>query len=434
MIKTLHRPERAARTSPQATSRTVVIAPTYNHAFALIDVLERIEAVGLPIIVVNDGSTDDTAARLDAWTARPRKVPVELLGHARNRGKAHALRTGFAAARLAGYTHAATIDTDGQLRPEDLPRLLAVSQQFPDTLVLGVRRDDLTGCPTSNRLGWWITALGIWLETGRRVLDNQCGLRIYPLRLFDVVRSRAWRFSLESEMVTRAAWTGAPIREVPVECHYPPGDQRVSHFKLHRDAVAQFLFHAWLTIRRLIPWPHHRMTSGETRPAHAPGPPTWSEWISPAALWRRLRYDRFEQLLIAAAAGIGSFMSAMPLNGWQIILAVYASRRLHIHLIPALLGSLLCLTPVGAFQRDAAIWLGHLTCRWSPPDPAWLTAAHTDPWSTFLQMPFAWTFGAIIVGFFSNWITVPLLVHLFKLIPVRHDAVPGGSAGDKPCT
>jgi glycosyltransferase involved in cell wall biosynthesis len=433
IIETTAPPAETSRAASAPPIRPVVIAPTYNHAFALIDVLDRLEAIGLPIIVVNDGATDETAALLRKWESANRTVPFEIVTHARNRGKARALRTGFAAARIGGYTHAVTIDTDGQLMPEDIPRLLDVSRHSPDALVLGVRRDGLEGCPRSNRLAWWITALGVWLETGRRFLDNQCGLRVYPLQAFDVIRSRAQRYSFETEMVTRFVWAGCDVTEVPVTCFYPPADRRVSHFKLRRDAVLQFLFHAWLTLRRLLPWPHRKISAQRAPGVRRPAPPTWLEWISPNSLWRRLRHDRFEQLIVAAAAGIGTFMSAMPMNGWQIAIAVYASRRLHVHLLPTLLGVLLCATPIGSFQRDAAFSLGHLFFHLSLPAQTLLESARADHWATFFQHPISWLVGAVTIGFLSNWITIPTLVHVFKLIPVRREARPGDAAEGSSC-
>lgn len=412
---------RRARRSPSAFS-PIVVTPTFNHAGSLIDVLERLDRLDLPIIVVNDGSTDDTARRLAEWTSTKRRVPVQVVSHARNRGKADALRTAFQAAKEGGYTHAVTIDSDGQHLPEDIPKLLAAARARPGALVIGARALDLRHCPRSNVLGWWVTALGIWLETGRRVLDNQCGLRVYPLRLFDVVRGRASRFGLESELVTRAAWAGCPIVETPVACYYPPAGERISHLKLHRDPVMQFLMHAGLTIRRLIPWPHRTLhdPNAATHEAH-PAPSGW-DWLNPLVLWRNLRKDRFEQLLIAAAMGIGSFMSAMPLNGWQILLGVYASKRLRLHLIPTLFGALLCLTPIGEFQRASAIAIGYSLFHLSWPDMNVLNPDRVGHWTLLANIPVAWGFGSVAVGFLSNWIVIPTLVHLFKLIPVHAES------------
>ncbi|MCH9002227.1 MAG: glycosyltransferase family 2 protein, partial [Planctomycetes bacterium] len=252
---------RPASTESACTLQPVVIAPTYNNAGTLLDVLSRIEAVGVPVIVVNDGSTDGTADALCKWLAAKHATPVWVETHPRNRGKAAALRTGFAKAEAEGFSHAVTIDTDGQLDPEQIPELLRRAGDNRHALVLGRRSDLLAGLPRANRFAWWLSALGIWLSTGRRVPDSQCGLRVYPLTLLRVIRCRTRRYGFETESVIRAAWSGAALIEVPVECHYPPKHERVSHFNVWLDGPHSFFMQAGLTIRRLIPWPHRRIAS-----------------------------------------------------------------------------------------------------------------------------------------------------------------------------
>src|SRR4051794_37254441 len=96
---------------PTAEFRPVAVAPTFNNAATLAGVLRRVRDQGLHVIVVNDGCTDATAEVL----AREAAGDVTVVTHERNRGKAAALYTGFSTAIAAGYTHAVTIDTDGQL-------------------------------------------------------------------------------------------------------------------------------------------------------------------------------------------------------------------------------------------------------------------------------------------------------------------------------
>src|SRR5688572_26002721 len=121
------------------TFNPVVVAPTYNNADTLAGVLGRLDAQGFPIIVVNDGSTDGTADVIADWLKQPRGHAAHADAHPRNRGKAAALKTGFALARRLGYTHALSIDTDGQLAPEQVPQMFALAGRNPDALVLGVQ-------------------------------------------------------------------------------------------------------------------------------------------------------------------------------------------------------------------------------------------------------------------------------------------------------
>src|SRR5437762_336517 len=108
--------EQLARATSSSFS-PVVVAPTYNNAATVVGVLGRVAALGLPVIVVDDGCTDGTAKLLEEWRATNAEysVTVEFVRHARNMGKAQAMLTGFAVAAARRHTHGATIDTDGQL-------------------------------------------------------------------------------------------------------------------------------------------------------------------------------------------------------------------------------------------------------------------------------------------------------------------------------
>ena len=402
--------------------KPVVIAPTYNNATTLLEVLRSVEALGLDVLVVNDGSTDATSDRLEEWQRQDHQVEIHVVTHPANRGKADALRTGFRAARDAGYTHAATIDTDGQHDPAHLRTLLDAAQRAPDALVLGDRSHQMENAPRGSRLGWWMSALGIRVETGLSIHDSQCGMRVYPLHVTRVIRGKAGRYGYEAEIIARIAWTGCPIVSVPVECHYMPQEQRISHFRPFVDGVHGFLMHAWLTILRLIPWPRpavRRLDPAQRvrRDAFAGGPSI--ERIGALSLWRQLRHDRFQQLVVGSAVGIGTFMSALPVGGYQPLLAVYAAIRLRLHFIPVVLGSLLFMTPVGEWLSRVAAGLGHLAFHLS-----WYAAPAMEPtgaghWAMFREIPCSWLFGGVLVGFFSKWITTGVLFALFSVIPVR---------------
>src|SRR5258706_15206465 len=98
--------------------KPVAIAPTFNNDRTLEDVLRRIDAIGLPVIAINDGCSDGSAAILERWQRG--SDTHHVVTHAENRGKAAALRSGFKQATDLGFTHAGTIDTDGQLDPAEI--------------------------------------------------------------------------------------------------------------------------------------------------------------------------------------------------------------------------------------------------------------------------------------------------------------------------
>jgi len=230
---------------PKATAAAfspVVVTPTYNNARTVIDVLTRVRATGLPLIVVNDGSTDATAGLL-AEFVRQNCRDVTVVTHERNRGKAAALKTGFAAAAKAGFTHAVTIDTDGQLDPEQIPELLAAARDNPGALVVGCRDDGKADYPARSRLGRRISNAAIRWESGVRIGDSQCGFRVYPVGFVRTTCCRAPYFAFEAEIITRAGWAGRPVVEVPVNCRYLPPGQRVSHFKPVKDTLRGIATH-----------------------------------------------------------------------------------------------------------------------------------------------------------------------------------------------
>jgi hypothetical protein len=181
---------------------------------------------------------------------------VRVLTHKVNQGKAAAMRTGFAAALTDGCTHAATIDTDGQLDPEDSKSLIDVARRMPGNLVLGSRAMQIDRYPASNRFGRRLANWFIWLECGVRVSDSQCGLRVYPLSMLEVLPTRAGRYGFETEIITRAGWAGTPVVEVPVSCQYFQGDERVTHFRPLIDTLRAIGLHAFLLGRRVLPLPH----------------------------------------------------------------------------------------------------------------------------------------------------------------------------------
>jgi glycosyltransferase involved in cell wall biosynthesis len=256
-----------------------VVTPTYNNAGTLAAVLDGIERLGLPTIAVDDGSTDGTAAILAGRAARRSGPALRVIRHPMNLGKAAALRTGFAAADAAGFSHAVTIDTDGQLDPADIPRLLEQARRRPRALVLGARTDEGAGRPARGIVGRLFSKSMIALECGVSLADSQCGLRVYPLELPRTVACRAGRFGYETEIITRGVWAGFECVQVPVSCRYFPPDRRVSHYRPWRDTFFLVLLHVRLTLTRVLFHDHSRAGfpapsgSAATAAATPPGTP-----------------------------------------------------------------------------------------------------------------------------------------------------------------
>jgi glycosyltransferase involved in cell wall biosynthesis len=232
----------------QPSFRPVVVLPTYNNAVTLLDILRRVRKQGLPIIVVNDGATDETPDILATFAHETSEVLLRVINHPHNMGKAAALQTGFQAAIDMEYTHAVTMDTDGQLDPEEMPDLLAISKQGPDFFVIGVRDIHQPDYPAKSRLGRRISNFLTRLESSAHVSDSQCGFRVYPLSMLQDVSAKSRRFGFETEIITRAIWAGFTIKEAPVSCRYFSGKKHISHFHPVTDSIRS----VWMHVRLLV--------------------------------------------------------------------------------------------------------------------------------------------------------------------------------------
>jgi len=182
------------------------------------------------VVVIDDGSADDTAARA-------RAAGAEVLRHAENAGKGAALATGLRALAEAGVDRALTLDADGQHLASEIPVLLAASDAAPRAIVVGVRRKAGHTIARLNRFGNWIADRLLRLIAGRPLPDTQSGFRVYPVAATLALAVRGTRYDFETEVLLRAARQGVPLVGVPVDVHYPPVAERVSHFRPAVDTM-----------------------------------------------------------------------------------------------------------------------------------------------------------------------------------------------------
>ncbi len=206
--------------------RICVIIPTYNNEGTITDVVRRTKDYCMDVIVVNDGSTDNTPLLLRNHN------DISLLSLPKNSGKGTALRTGFRKALSMGFSYAITLDADGQHFPEDIPTLLQANIDHPDALLIGERKDLHTmersgGSKFANAFSnFWFC-----VQTGQRLRDTQTGYRLYPLHKLHGLRFLTSRYEAELELLVFAAWHGVRLVQVPVNVYYPPREERVSHFR-----------------------------------------------------------------------------------------------------------------------------------------------------------------------------------------------------------
>jgi glycosyltransferase involved in cell wall biosynthesis len=209
---------------------TAALVPAYDAAAPIADVVRGAAGVLTPVMVVDDGSTDDTAARAEAAGAIVVRQP-------QNRGKGAALVTGLRHLAERGITHALTLDADGQHLPSQLPVLLAASAAAPDAIVVGVRKKEGHAIRGINRFGNWVADTLMRRIAGQPLPDTQSGFRVYPVGPTLALGTEGTRYEFETEVLLRAARAGMPLVGVPVEVFYPPVEERVSHYRPWRDTL-----------------------------------------------------------------------------------------------------------------------------------------------------------------------------------------------------
>jgi glycosyltransferase involved in cell wall biosynthesis len=212
------------------SARTAALVPAFNAAASIGAVVTGTRPLLEPVVVVDDGSADDTAPRAAAAGA-------EVLRHSANQGKGAALVTGLRHLAAAGIERALTLDADGQHLPDQIPLLLAASDAAPEAIVVGVRRKEDFAIKRVARLGNWLADRLMRWVAAQPLPDTQSGFRVYPVVPTLALGTRGTRYDFETEVLLRAARSGMPVLGVPVAVYYPPVAERVSHYRPWADTL-----------------------------------------------------------------------------------------------------------------------------------------------------------------------------------------------------
>lgn len=247
----------AGRAVTPASPSHLVLIPSYNPGPRVLDTVRAALGQWSPVWVVVDGSTDDSPARLTELAAREPQLRVFVLP--KNRGKGAAVLHGLRAAQTAGYTHALTMDSDGQHPVELIPAFMRASAAAPAAMVLGRPVFDASapalrvkGRRISN---WWVGLETLWAGIG----DSLYGFRVYPIAdLVDIMRGQLWmrRFDFDAEAVVRLCWRGVPPLNLPAPVRYLRAEEGgVSHFDYWRDNALLTWMHCRLLVGFLLRLP-----------------------------------------------------------------------------------------------------------------------------------------------------------------------------------
>ncbi len=281
-----------------------IIIPTYNNSQTLKQVIDGVLNITQDIIVVNDGSTDNTLQILQNYES------VKIISYPVNKGKGYALRQGFSLAIAEGYDYAITIDSDGQHYPGDIPAFLNQIAQNPGSLIVGSRnlnQENISqGSSFANRFSnFWFRFI-----TGITLPDTQTGFRLYPLNFIKNTWFSTNKYEFELEVLVKAAWNKINIISIPVRVFYPPKNERISHFRPFRDFARISILNTFLVIIALL-------------------------YVKPFSFIRDLNRKNIRDFVkkhiflseasnlnIALSISLGIFMGIVPIWGFQLITAI----------------------------------------------------------------------------------------------------------------
>lgn len=220
------------------------LIPCYNHGSTVAEVVSSLSVFELPILLVDDGSNQQTKQALSNVA---QQTHVHLITLEQNQGKGGAVMAGIRQAQQLGFSHVIQIDADGQHDLQALPKLLAASKQHPNHLISGQPIYD-DSVPKARLYGRYATHIWVWIETlSFTIKDSMCGFRAYPVDLtVEVLNNHkiGTRMDFDIEILVRMYWHGVDIDFVETRVIYPEGG--VSHFDALWDNVKISWMHSKL--------------------------------------------------------------------------------------------------------------------------------------------------------------------------------------------
>lgn len=309
--------------------RVCVIIPTYNNAATLADIISGVEEYTSDIIIVNDGSTDNTDQILLSFSQ------IKQVHYTPNKGKGIALRRGFKKALELGYCYAITMDSDGQHFAADLPNFIHQLRETKDAIIIGARNMDQEGIPGKSSFGNRFSNFWFAIETGIRIPDTQSGYRLYPLHAMKSMHFYTRKYEFEIEVLVRCAWKGINIKSIPVSVYYAPPKERVSHFRPFRDFFrisvlnTVLVFIAFLYIK-----PRNFITGLFVRQ-------TWEKFFK-----EQLISADEPAHIKASSVALGVCMGILPIWGFQLVTAIFLSILLKLNKVLVIIAANISIPPM----------------------------------------------------------------------------------------
>jgi glycosyltransferase involved in cell wall biosynthesis len=322
--------------------RIVIVIPTYNNGKTLASVIKDVRSYASDIIVVNDGSTDNTAQILE------NNPDIHLLTHSKNKGKGSALKSALNLAKEKGFRYAITLDSDGQHFASDIPLFIEAIEKEPDALLIGARNLKAENMPGKNTFANKFSNFWFKLETGIPLEDTQSGYRLYPVQRMGSVKHYTSKYEFELEAIVFAAWKDITVKNIGIHVYYPPGEERVSHFRPLRDFTRISILNTFLVLIAFL-------------------------WIVPRNFFRKLNWKNIKSffdkqvfnsgesnLQLTLAVMLGVFIGILPAWGYQTLLTLVFSRIFKLNTIIAIVASNISIPPLIPFILYGSYSIGCL--------------------------------------------------------------------------
>ncbi|MBN2237900.1 MAG: DUF2062 domain-containing protein [Bacteroidales bacterium] len=315
-----------------------VLVPTYNNASKLEAVIQDIAQYTHNLIVVNDGSTDQTDQLLELYPF------IEKIQFQKNQGKGIALIAGMKKAEELGYEFAISIDSDGQHLAKDFGTFLNKLALKGPCMLVGARNMQQEEIPGGSSFGHKFSNFWYKVETGQALPDTQSGFRLYPVKEINKRKYYTSRYEFEIESLVRLSWSGIPVDWVPIDVLYP--EDRISHFRKFWDFFRTSVLNSVLFLIAIL-------------------------WIKPRDLYRNIRNGNARKIFnehilrtqdsnakIALAIGFGFFMGIFPIWGFQMLVAVFLAAMFKLNKAIVLVAANISIPPLIPFILYFSYWIG----------------------------------------------------------------------------
>lgn len=326
--------------------KIAILIPTYNNISELKSLCSALESQELFILFINDGSKDGTKEFLKEWIIGKNAAYIE---HDVNQGKGIALRNGFKYLEEKGFSHAISMDSDGQHLPKDIKLFIEKIKEDPEAIWIGARNLNQNNVPMKSSFGNRFSNFWVWAQTGVKIPDSQSGFRAYPIKSVQKIDYKTQRFEFEIEVLIRNQWRDVPLKYFDIDVYYPPEEERISHFRPFKDFMRIFYLNTVLTLIALF-WIF---------------PKRFIYKIFKIKTWKSLYQQTFYNpkdsfLKKKLSLSFGVFMGIVPVWGFQLLIGIPLAVLLKLNKGLFLIGANISIFPLTPLWWVLSLKLGQL--------------------------------------------------------------------------